>query len=85
MPEEALAFELTAYFYVELRDTEKAMEYFSQAHLKYHEWGAFGKCDSLSKFIMTVSTPLPIGVRSSGSGGRRSLPLNETTLSTNRI
>jgi len=32
---------------VELRDTEKAMEYFLLAHEKYHEWGAFGKCDSL--------------------------------------
>ena len=80
--EEALAYELAAHFYVELRDTETAIEYFSQAHLKYHEWGAFGKCDSLSKFIMTGSTPLP-GARNSGSGWRRSVPLNETTLSTN--
>jgi len=63
--EEALAYELAAYFYMELRDTEKAMEYFSQAHLKYHEWGAFGKCDCLSKFIMTVSPLLPAGSRRS--------------------
>ena len=47
MHEEALACELAGYFYVELRDTEKAMEYFLLAHEMYHEWGAFGKCDSL--------------------------------------
>ncbi|KAL7498737.1 hypothetical protein ACHAWT_006712, partial [Skeletonema menzelii] len=54
--EEALACELAAYFYVEIRDTEKAMEYFLLAHEKYHEWGAFGKCDSLSKFVKLLFT-----------------------------
>ncbi|KAK1740120.1 putative AAA ATPase [Skeletonema marinoi] len=49
--EEALACELAGYFYVELRDTDKAMEYFLLAHEKYHEWGAFGKCDSLFNSI----------------------------------
>jgi len=36
--EEALAYELAAYFYLELGDPEKAMEYFLLAHEKYHEW-----------------------------------------------
>jgi len=52
--EEALACELAGYFYVELRDTEKAMEYFLLAHEKYHEWGAFGKCESLYKFVEPI-------------------------------
>ncbi len=56
-----MAYELAAYFHVELGDTQKSMEYFSQAHLKYHEWGAFGKCDSLSKFIEITLIALPTG------------------------
>eukprot|EP00986_Skeletonema_menzelii_P004129 scaffold1372_cov144-Skeletonema_menzelii.AAC.1 len=60
--EEALACELAAYFYVEIRDTEKAMEYFLLAHEKYHEWGAFGKCDSLYKFVEGTLTKLLVGV-----------------------
>eukprot|EP00985_Skeletonema_marinoi_P001074 scaffold434_cov190-Skeletonema_marinoi.AAC.5 len=52
--EEALACELAGYFYVELRDTKKAMEHFLRAHKKYHEWGAFGKCESLYKFVEPI-------------------------------
>ena len=58
MHEEALAYELAAYFYLEIRDTKKAMEYFLLAHEKYHEWGAFGKCDSLYKFVQSTFTRL---------------------------
>lgn len=57
-----MACELAAYFYVEIRDTEKAMEYFLLAHEKYHEWGAFGKCDSLYKFVEGTLTKLLVGV-----------------------
>eukprot|EP00986_Skeletonema_menzelii_P007042 scaffold2704_cov162-Skeletonema_menzelii.AAC.2 len=60
--EEALACELAGYFSVEFRDTEKAIEYFLLAHEKYHEWGAFGKCDSLFKFVESSISPLPTGV-----------------------
>jgi len=60
--EEALACELAGYFYAELRDTDKAMEHFLRAHEKYHEWGAFGKCDSLFKFVERIFTPLSVGV-----------------------
>jgi len=49
--EEALACELAGYFYAELRDTDKAMQHFLRAHEKYHECGAFGKCDCLFKFV----------------------------------
>ena len=48
---------------MELSDTEKAIEYFLLAHEKYHEWGAFGKCDSLFKFVeSSFSCSLPAGV-----------------------
>ena len=59
--EEALACELAAYCYLELGDTEKAMHYFLLAHEKYHEWGAFGKCDSLFKFVQSILTPASTG------------------------
>eukprot|EP00985_Skeletonema_marinoi_P019265 scaffold10976_cov95-Skeletonema_marinoi.AAC.1 len=45
--EEALAYELAAYFHLELGEMEQSMEYFLAAHERYHEWGAFGKCSSL--------------------------------------
>eukprot|EP00985_Skeletonema_marinoi_P011411 scaffold5430_cov122-Skeletonema_marinoi.AAC.1 len=41
--EEALAYELAAYFHLELGEMEQSMEYFLAAHERYHEWGAFGK------------------------------------------
>eukprot|EP00985_Skeletonema_marinoi_P029704 scaffold28750_cov91-Skeletonema_marinoi.AAC.1 len=49
--EEALAYELAAYFYLELGETEQSIEYFLLAHERYHEWGAFGKCNSLFEFV----------------------------------
>jgi hypothetical protein len=49
--EEALAYELAAYFYLELGETEQSMEYFLAAHERYHEWGAFGKCNRLFEFV----------------------------------
>jgi hypothetical protein len=48
---------LAAYFYFEAGDNEKAMHYFLLAHEKYHEWGAFGKCNSLFKFVESNFTP----------------------------
>ncbi|KAK1740251.1 putative AAA ATPase [Skeletonema marinoi] len=49
--EEALACELAAYFYLELGEINKSVEYFLRAHERYHEWGAIGKCNSLFKFV----------------------------------
>eukprot|EP00984_Skeletonema_dohrnii_P021165 scaffold10507_cov194-Skeletonema_dohrnii-CCMP3373.AAC.4 len=49
--EEALAYELAAYFYLELGEMEQSMEYFLAAHERYHERGAFGKCNSLFEFV----------------------------------
>eukprot|EP00573_Skeletonema_grethae_P004439 CAMPEP_0201694914 /NCGR_PEP_ID=MMETSP0578-20130828/7019_1 /ASSEMBLY_ACC=CAM_ASM_000663 /TAXON_ID=267565 /ORGANISM="Skeletonema grethea, Strain CCMP 1804" /LENGTH=1341 /DNA_ID=CAMNT_0048180665 /DNA_START=152 /DNA_END=4177 /DNA_ORIENTATION=- len=49
--EEALAYELAAYFYLELGEREQSIEHFMLAHEKYLEWGALGKCDCLLKFV----------------------------------
>jgi len=48
--EEALAYELAAYFYLELGEVDKALEYFMLAHERYHEWvsskvNSFHICD----------------------------------------
>jgi hypothetical protein len=56
-----LACELAGYFYLEVGDSDKAMEYFLLAHEKYHEWGAFGKCDSLFKCVERIFTPASTG------------------------
>jgi len=54
--EEALACELAGYFHLELGDNEKATKHFLLAHEKYHEWGAFEKCNSLFKFVEGIRT-----------------------------
>eukprot|EP00986_Skeletonema_menzelii_P005636 scaffold2093_cov219-Skeletonema_menzelii.AAC.1 len=52
--EEALACELAAYFYLEIGEANKAVDYCLLAHEKYQEWGAIGKCTSLFKFFEGV-------------------------------
>ena len=51
-----MAYELAAYFYLELGHKEKALELFLAAHEKFHEWGAFGKCTSLFEFVSSTFT-----------------------------
>eukprot|EP00984_Skeletonema_dohrnii_P014974 scaffold6412_cov147-Skeletonema_dohrnii-CCMP3373.AAC.1 len=58
--EEALAYELAAYFYLELGEVEQSIEYFLAAHERYHEWGAFGKCNSLFEFVKSSFSPTSI-------------------------
>ena len=41
---------------MELGDNEKATKHFLLAHEKYHEWGAFEKCNSLFKFVEGIRT-----------------------------
>ena len=36
--EEALAYELAAYFYLEVAETDKSVEYFLLAHERYQDW-----------------------------------------------
>ncbi|KAL7491984.1 hypothetical protein ACHAWT_001238 [Skeletonema menzelii] len=52
--EEALACELATYFYVEIGEANKAVEYCLLAQENYKEWGATGKCTSLSKFYDSI-------------------------------
>jgi hypothetical protein len=74
-----LAYELAAYFYLELGDTEKAMQLFLLAHKKYLEWGALGKCDSLFKFVESNFTPASadVGVGNTDSTGNSNTQLED--------
>eukprot|EP00984_Skeletonema_dohrnii_P026077 scaffold15349_cov139-Skeletonema_dohrnii-CCMP3373.AAC.2 len=58
--EEAMAYELAAYFHLELGEMEQSMEYFLAAHGRYNEWGAFGKCNSLFEFVNNNFSPSSI-------------------------
>eukprot|EP00984_Skeletonema_dohrnii_P028978 scaffold19263_cov118-Skeletonema_dohrnii-CCMP3373.AAC.1 len=58
--EEALAYELAAYFHLELGEMEQSMEYFLAAHDRYNEWGAVGKCNSLFEFVNSSFSPASI-------------------------
>jgi len=51
--EEALACELAGYFYLSIDDKSTAVDYFTQAHEKYHEWGAFSKTSKLYEFVQS--------------------------------
>ncbi len=56
-----MACDLAAFFYMEIGETEKALQHFLLAHKKYYEWGASGKCNSLFKFIERNFSQLPQG------------------------
>ena len=51
--DEALACELAGYFFLERQEKELSLQYFLQAHEKYHEWGAVAKSDALHTFIQS--------------------------------
>lgn len=50
--EEALAYELAAYFFMEIGQKETSVSYFLQAHEKYHDWGAMAKANAVYAFTM---------------------------------
>jgi len=52
--EEALAYELAAYLYLELGEINKSVEYFLLAHERYKQWGASEKAESLFKFAESI-------------------------------
>ena len=56
MNEEALANELTGYFYLDTGMRIKSMHYFSQAFEKYSEWGALAKARMLTKYLDTSAS-----------------------------
>lgn len=45
--EEAVAYELAAKFYFNLSDFSTSLEYYTVAHEKYCEWGAYAKANSI--------------------------------------
>ena len=49
--QEALACELAGYFFLETGEQDTAIQYFLQAHEKYHEWGAVAKCNMLFEYV----------------------------------
>ncbi|KAL7536597.1 hypothetical protein ACHAWF_005522, partial [Thalassiosira exigua] len=49
--QEALACELAGHFFLESANRDAALEYFVQAHEKYHEWGANAKSNILFEFV----------------------------------
>jgi len=51
--DEALACELAGYFFLEKQQKELTLQYFLQAHEKYHEWGAVAKSDTIFKFVQS--------------------------------
>ncbi|KAL7528135.1 hypothetical protein ACHAXR_007195, partial [Thalassiosira sp. AJA248-18] len=48
---EALSCELAGHFYLKTEKQDKAIQYFMQAHEKYHEWGAVAKSNALFEFV----------------------------------
>ncbi|KAL7541084.1 hypothetical protein ACHAXR_010617 [Thalassiosira sp. AJA248-18] len=54
---EALACELAGHFYTKTEKHDKAIQYFMQAHEKYHEWGAVAKSNALFEFVQRVLGP----------------------------
>ena len=76
--EEALACELAGYFFLEIDDKDLAIQYFLQAHEKYHEWGAVAKSNMLFEFVQrslllstlssTASPDLRLSISSTDNG-----------------
>ena len=66
--QEALACELAGYFFLEIGEQDTAIQYFLQAHEKYHEWGAVSKCNMLFQFVQRKLSPLSIPAASDLNG-----------------
>jgi len=52
--DEALACELAGYFFLEIGERSRSLEYFIDAHEKYHEWGATAKATSVYKYVESI-------------------------------
>ena len=50
--DEALAYELTGHFFLEIGKKDIAIQYLTQAHEKYHEWGAYAKSNALFNYTL---------------------------------
>jgi len=49
--DEALACELAGHFFFQIEEMDMAIQYFLQAHEKYHEWGAVAKSSMLFEYV----------------------------------
>ena len=75
--EEALACELAGHFFLKVGDNETAIQYFLQAHEKYHEWGAVAKSNLIFEFVQkNLAAPI--------SPSPSNLPSQSTEEDTNR-
>jgi hypothetical protein len=54
--EEALSSELAGYYFLAMEKKDMALQYFLHAHERYHEWGAFAKCNALFEFVQVHAT-----------------------------
>mmetsp|Transcript_32408 Transcript_32408/g.58578 ORF Transcript_32408/g.58578 Transcript_32408/m.58578 type:complete len:391 (-) Transcript_32408:18-1190(-) len=61
--EEALAYELAGYFFMEFGQKDVSLNFFLQAHEKYHEWGAIAKANAVYEFTMTSMGASALGVQ----------------------
>ncbi|KAL7486051.1 hypothetical protein ACHAW6_011657 [Cyclotella cf. meneghiniana] len=66
--EEALAYELAAKFHFNMTDVSTSLEYFTTAHERYNECGAFAKSKSLFQFIQENFTACPGALSSPAIG-----------------
>ena len=60
--DEALACELAGRFFFQIEEMDMALQYFLQAHEKYHEWGAVAKSNMLFEYVqrtLSLSTIIP--------------------------
>ena len=79
--EEALACELAGHFFLKVGDNETAIQYFLQAHEKYHEWGAVAKSNLIFEF---VQKNLAAPISPSPSVNNNNLPSQSIEEDTNR-
>ena len=72
--DEALACELAGHFFLQIEEIDMAMEYFLQAHEKYHEWGAVAKSNMLFEYLSLsiISTASDMTSVSSYANGQSS-------------
>ena len=75
--DEALACELAGHLFFQIEEMDMAMQYFLQAHEKYHEWGAVAKSSMLFEFVQrslllptlsTASPDLRLSISSTNNG-----------------
>ena len=65
--DEALSSELAGHFFLAMDKRDRALQYFIQAHEKYHDWGVYAKSDGLFEFVQTAIGSTCLAVESTSS------------------